>query len=273
MVEKRGRPALNGARYESGRLKEPAGAERGENLFQRFRELVAIGLDPRLTSQIGRLRFLKLITDTQASAADKVGRVYGRYERLHGVRRSTRSPSYEFGTGGGLERPEDIERTTETDADYTKLQTCIPIFPQEARATIEALCVEDRVIPTSLLSDVRIVLDKIAYEFDLGEGVDQHQSGPKRRGDPTPPRFPAAAPSILPLLAPVRKQKPAKPAIPKLPKVTRQEKFEAGAYAACGADAVPVASCHHAVGSPAERDHAALVRRLEEAQRRREGEP
>src|SRR4029078_1974461 len=94
---KRGRPALPGDRYPSGERRD-TNDPRGENVFQRCAELEkTVGLDPRLTSQIGRLRYLRLLTDGQAAAADKVGQIYGRFERIHAKRRHSVSPSYQLG--------------------------------------------------------------------------------------------------------------------------------------------------------------------------------
>src|SRR5262245_1798819 len=105
---KRGRPALPGARTPSGERR--ADDPRIENIFRRFVELEkTVGLDPRLTSQIGRLRYLKLISDAQAAAADKVGQVYGRYERAHDMRRRAGSPSYQIGRGRSTHVVDDAE--------------------------------------------------------------------------------------------------------------------------------------------------------------------
>src|SRR3954464_14552321 len=111
MVEKRGRPSRRQLDEQSGNI-----------VWQRLAEVAAeYGLDPRITSQIGRLRIRKLLSDTQAAAADLIGRVYGRYERLHGKRRSSCSPSYEFSTGAGRERAlapaEDPDWVAQVEAD------------------------------------------------------------------------------------------------------------------------------------------------------------
>ena len=81
---KRGRPVVAGEHY-----RQASGARRAIRAprmsYRRFAELEqTVGLDPRLTSQIGRLRYLKLITDAQVAAADKVGQIYGRFERTIG---------------------------------------------------------------------------------------------------------------------------------------------------------------------------------------------
>ena len=256
---KRGRPALPGARYPSGERRH-AEDPRVENVFRRFVELEkTVGLDPRLTSQIGRLRYLKLITDAQAVAADKVGQVYGRFERVHRVRRHAISPSYRIGRGAGRGRPthehDDAAildaQILAAQADYDAVQDCIPTFPRAARDALEALCVENCAVPAWHLDDVRRVLDKVAHAFGLvgAQGVRVAAAGSRKR-----------------------LRVAGEAARPKTRQQTRQEKFAAGSYVARAADATPQPSRFHAAGSPGERDHAALVRRLEEAQRRREAE-
>src|SRR5215813_3665354 len=166
MVTKRGRPALPGARYPNGERREPHDP-RAENVFRRFAELEkTLGLDPRLTSQIGRLRYLKLITDGQAAAADKVGQVYGRFERTHYKRRHSVSPSYQLGRGRSNHEYDDDEIRAAQD-DYDAMQDCIPAFPREARDVIEQLCVENCAIASAHLPDVRRVLDRVARVFGL----------------------------------------------------------------------------------------------------------
>jgi len=149
---KRGRPALPGDRYPSGERRDTTDP-RAENVFQRFAELEkTVGLDPRLTSQIGRLRYLKLLSVGQAAAADKVGQIYGRFERIHARRRYSVSPSYQLGRGYG-------ER--EYDTDIVKA------------AEAEQLCVENCAVPSLYLPEVRVILDRVAMEFGLGTQGDE----------------------------------------------------------------------------------------------------
>jgi hypothetical protein len=260
VASKRGRPALPGARHASGGLRE-AQDPRVENIFRRFVDLEkTVGLDPRLTSQIGRLRYLKLITDAQAVAADKVGQIYGRFERAHLLRRFSVSPSYQIGRGRiGRARPThacDDAEILAAQADYDAVQDCIPTFPRSLREAVEQLCVENCAVPAWQLDEVRRVLDKVAQAFGLAgaQAVRVAAAGTRKRVRA------GRSPQVI-----------AEKARQKSLQGTRQEKFEAGAYVARAADATPRPSHHHVPGSVAERDHAALVRRLEEAQRRREG--
>jgi hypothetical protein len=227
MVEKRGRPSRR-------LLDEQAGSLLWQRLIENASE---VGLDPRITSQIGRLRIQKRLTDTQAAAADLVGRIYGRYERLHGKRRSCCSPSYEFSTGASRDRSEEPEWVAQVEADYRRLRDCIPTFPREARDLLEQLCVEDRAISAQALNAIVYrLLNEISVAFDLGP-----------------------APVDSSALAPTRKQKP---------RISRQERFEQGAYA-ISADAKSLPLRFHQPGSRAAQDHAATVRRIEEGNGRR----
>ena len=171
MVGKRGRPALPGERYPSGD-RRVTGDPRAENVFRRFAELEQmVGLDPRLTSQIGRLRYLRLLTDNQAAAADKIAQIYGRFERIHERRRSSVSPSYQLGRRTGAGRDYDPAEIAAAEADFRDLQDCIPAIPREARDVIEQLCVEDCAISSLYLPHVRIILDRVAGAFGLGPAV------------------------------------------------------------------------------------------------------
>jgi len=227
MVEKRGRPSRR-------QLDEQAGSLVWQRLMESANE---VGLDPRITSQIGRLRIQKLLTDTQAAAADLIGRIYGRYERLHGKQRSCRSPSYEFSTGNSRDRSEEPDWVAQVEADYRRLQDCIPAFPREARDLLEQLCVENRAISALALNTlVYRLLNEVSVAFDLGP-----------------------APAESSALAPTRKQKP---------RVSRQERFEQGAYA-ISADAKSLPSRFHEPSSRAAEDHATTVRRIEDGNARR----
>jgi hypothetical protein len=239
---KRGRPALPGDRYPSGERRDTTDP-RAENVFQRFAELEkTVGLDPRLTSQIGRLRYLKLLSDGQAAAADKVGQIYGRFERIHARRRYSVSPSYQLGRGYG-EREYDTDIVKAAEADYRALQDCIPLLPREARDIIEQLCVENCAVPSLYLPEVRVILDRVAMEFGLGTQGDED-------------RISAAS---------TRRRVPRAQ--------SRKERFEQGGYAYCSPDAVPLPSRHHADGSLAAQEHEQTVRRIEEGNERRDTEP
>jgi hypothetical protein len=66
--------------------------------------LVLKAEDRRWASEIGPLSMLGELTARQTSAAYHVGEIYGRFEWLHGRRRSAASPSY-AGTGIAMSPP------------------------------------------------------------------------------------------------------------------------------------------------------------------------
>lgn len=236
---KTGRPARPGERYPSGNRKDPD-SQRANAVWRRLVEDgELLGADPRLSSQIGRLRLHRELTDSQAAAADLVGRTYGNYERLHGKRRTTRSPSYEFSTGGGRDMPEDaddIAYARDVNETFARLQECIPVFPREARRVIEDLCCEDRHIMPVYLNDVRAVLNRIVEEFELGPAplvleVKSVSLPPLRR-----PRFRKRRPIDEGLATTLARTTTSKPV-----RLSRSERFEKGEFADCPASSVPSA--------------------------------
>ena len=180
--------------------------------------------------------------------------IYGRFERTHRVRRFSVSPSYQLGRGRSTHEYADAEIAAATD-DYQAVQDCIPAFPRDVRELLEQLCVENCAVPSLRLPDICRALDRIGRLFGIpGAPPEEHAgvavSGPRRRV--------RGAPQTK--VEPPRQSRQEK----------RQEKFEAGAYVARAEDATPRSSRFHAEGSQAARDHAALVRRLEQAQQVRE---
>src|SRR5262249_46863778 len=139
-----------------------------------------------------------------------------------------------------------------------RVQDCMPAFPRGVREAVEQLCVENCAVPAWQLDDVRRALDKVAQAFALAgaQAVRVAAAGTRKR---------LRSPKAI-----AARQESRQETGQEMRQETRQEKFAAGAYVARAADATPRPSRHHAQGSQAERDHAALVRRLEEAQRRRE---
>jgi hypothetical protein len=241
MVGKRGRPALPGERYPSGE-RRVAADPRAENVFRRFAELEQmVGLDPRLTSQIGRLRYLRLLTDTQAAAADRIAQIYGRFEQIHERRRSSVSPSYQLGRSTGAGRDYDPAEIAEAEADFRDLQDCIPAIPREARDVIEQLCVENCAVSSLYLPHLRIILDRVAGAFGLGPAVRDNS-----------------------VSAVTARRRAARQTTPR-----RAERFEQGGYAV-GAPKLPMTAEEV---EAARRDREATARRIERGNARRAAEP
>jgi len=238
---KQGRPRLNGERYPNGRLRPTD--YRSETQIRRIVEYgLALGLDPMLGSQAGRLRLQGHLNDRHLAVVDYIGRVYGRYEFYAGLRRRTRSPSYQASAPRAGHEAGNEDAAVAARADFLALQQAIPDFPVEARAVIERLCVDDLHIPLNYLPDLIILLERI--DADLLGG---------RR-------------DTLPLSGgPPRRRAPA----------TRAQRFEQGAYAHREDDAKPGRPGELAgeAAQEAARDRAATIKVIEQGNARRRVSP
>jgi hypothetical protein len=219
-----------------GRPKAPA----PDNIqIQRLRTLAALAGDPDCVTQIYVLRRLKLISEPQYFAAEQVASIYHRWHKLTGTKPHPKTASLEFTTAGAADYDEDwqeVEKAIETKILCDRLDRCFDPRRREERAVIYRLCVLNEAVTRLDLHDtVYRVLNRVSVEFDLG---------------PQPE---------MPALSATRGRKP---------RVTRTEKLESGAYAA--PDVTHQPSHKHAPGSAGERDHANLVRLLEERQAQRE---
>src|ERR1700731_3428485 len=92
------RPRKNGERYPSGKLKPqeqiaPAAWGRMKS------DTIKIVLDPKMQSEIARLSFAGILTNSQAVSAFQIADVYQKYHRYKQLRTSPKSPSYEIGFG------------------------------------------------------------------------------------------------------------------------------------------------------------------------------
>ena len=157
---KRGRPRLNGERYPGGRLRP--GDFRSDTQIRRIVDQgLALGLDPMLGSQAGRLRLQGHLNDRHLAVIDYIGRVYGRYEQQAGLQRHTQSPAYEASkrqAGSSLIGEEDASAAR---SDFLALQRLIAEFPGDARAVIERLCVDDLHVPAGFVPDLIVLLERI----------------------------------------------------------------------------------------------------------------
>lgn len=166
---RRGRPRAERARYPSGQAK-PEGAGITGTALQRLR---ALGTNPILESQVGRLLFLGELELEQAQTAWRIAEIYGRYDRAMGRRRSAASPSYEIGHGlvrrgnGREESEDDAERKTTAVRRFGNLQAEIRLCPRGVKPAIEELCIEDRACPAGWLPQVKIALSILAEALGL----------------------------------------------------------------------------------------------------------
>src|SRR5215467_12671455 len=145
MARKRPGPrAQAGPRYPCGRRKS-VGDVRAPTLWRRIKDNgIALGLDRRLGSEVGRLSLLGELTDTEAATAFLIAEIYGRFERYSGKRRTAHSPSYDIGRGAEPTEDHDHERRARrARKQFDRLQACLPVYPPQARTELEQLCCED----------------------------------------------------------------------------------------------------------------------------------
>lgn len=187
---KSGRPSKSGERYPSGQLKpqpKPQGDALSPVVIQRmFRDGAKLGIDPRLASEVGRLWCLRELTAQHAAVAFRIAGIYARFERAHGKRRSTKSPSYEMGHGGGEDFLDDA--AAEEDA-FKDLQGWMDtLLDWRLRGAIEQLCVEDSAISSLALPKVRAFFDRMAPILGLtGKAARAAKAATHKRRDGTPP--------------------------------------------------------------------------------------
>ena len=112
------------------------------------------------------------LTARQTSAAYHVGEIYGRFEWLHGRRRSAASPSYEIGRGRAL-NGRDHSEDAAIEADFTGLLREIPEPPRELAAIIEGLCTEDQAVPPGWMDLTRGALEQgqVTLPTDVASAV------------------------------------------------------------------------------------------------------
>src|SRR5260221_14606860 len=101
-MARRGRPKKPGPRYPGGQLKAESAGITGTAL-QRLR---ALGSNPLLETQVGRLLFLEALRPIDAQTAFRIAEIYCSYVPAPARRPSTASPAYEVGPArdGGLAR-------------------------------------------------------------------------------------------------------------------------------------------------------------------------
>ena len=167
-MSKRGRPRHDGERYPGGRLRRSE--YRSDTQIRRIVDQgLALGLDPMLGSQAGRLRLQGHLNDRHLAVIDHIGRVYGRYELHAGLQRHTQSPAYAASkrragsnpTGDAGSTMIGEEEAADARADFLALQQIMADFPGAARAVIERLCVDDLHVPTSFVPDLLVLLERI----------------------------------------------------------------------------------------------------------------
>lgn len=186
MMSKKGRNRKQGERYRSGDLR-PTGEPLAPAAWQRQLQAARLKIiDPKFGSELGRLQAAKELTATQVTAGERIGEIYGRYERFSGKRRSAKSPSYESGLGsiGAADdrlSQEERDRMQKIEGDafraFQALSGYMQHFPRDLRAMIEHLCVDDRALNPTRLSEIRQALGHLAEKLF---GITSKLKAPRR---------------------------------------------------------------------------------------------
>lgn len=194
-----GRPRKDGERYACGKIKprkklkpdlEPISGVLWQRMKQHGKQA---GLDPRITTELGRLNWFGELTVAMTAAGFRIAEIYGRYERYKRLSRSVRSPSYnasygEAGTAeellGDVALAELEQRIIDATTAYERLVGKVEgyqgrpdpgLIPRHLRNPIETLCVEDRAINPTLYDDIREFLQQLAIVWKI-------QSAPSTAG-------------------------------------------------------------------------------------------
>ncbi len=169
----KGRTRKAGERTACGALKRVTDNGLTPTAIKRIGEDLARGAgDKRFETEVARLLFERKLNDREAAAAFKVGEIYGRFERLHGKKRSAVSPSYTIGRAGAPEladermTAEQVEARDRMERDveaaFEALQAEVPPYPAKWRAMLEHLCVDNLHVPEIWLPELRWMLEQIA---------------------------------------------------------------------------------------------------------------
>lgn len=144
--------------------------------FFRIREHgVRLGLDPRLSTVLGRMGLFKELSEVEVDCGFKIAEIYGRYESLKGIpRRSAASPSYQAGFGAkgvdtGRMLPDELKRyerkVRRATKAFDRLQAMIP--HDYARELLERVCCDNQDPGVMHKRDVQFLLHKVAEKMGL----------------------------------------------------------------------------------------------------------
>jgi hypothetical protein len=177
------------------RAKNKRGGEnvRWKRLTDNFDELVRLGANPAFIAPLPRLVFFKHLTPIQGLAGLKYASIMRMFERYHiapGMRRTTKSQSFEPVRGS---EDQELERRInngtigdyEDDArkarnQHKRLMKVMDAFKDPitgrnfAKDMVESLVLLDQEPPSNMRADIGRVLSAVAKEFDVTDK-------PKRR--------------------------------------------------------------------------------------------
>ena len=119
--------------------------------------------DKRLTTELGRLYWQRVLTTTQVVAGFRVAEIYGKFENSQGFpRRNVRSPAYDGSYRGSSDNP---KWAIDARADWRKLHIAMP--PYQLRSELESLCVDNLCVNPTHHDAIRRALDRIAVAFEI----------------------------------------------------------------------------------------------------------
>jgi hypothetical protein len=137
-------------------------------------ETIKLIIDPKMQSEIARLSFAGILTNSQAATAFRIADVYQQYHRYKQLRTAPKSASYEIGFGSSdidEERMSDEQlgayeaAIAKAERDWKALDEGLRKFHRDMRQAIYALCVENQPISPTLYEDVRAVLNAVTARW------------------------------------------------------------------------------------------------------------
>jgi hypothetical protein len=202
-----GRKKKRGERYPSGKLK-PTGPALDPVVWQRLRaDGARLFSDPKISSAIGRLVFARELTALQAVAAERIGEIYGRFERNHQIKRHVRSASYETGSGASGKTAAD-EQLIAADTAFKAVQAELLLYPRQVRDHLETLCIEGIGPPSGWLPIIRGALDDFTRFFGISTARERKAARKQQRQakpSPAPTSAPTASTTPTPKPEPIEK--------------------------------------------------------------------
>lgn len=181
---KRGRKRLTDReRYSCGQVKPAAATSTAE--WQRLR---SIAKNPLLGSHLGRMGFLGTLDAVEVATGEKIGRIYGEFDRALGTRRYARSPGYEIGRGrspDSEETEDQRERTTSAIRRMThyeaEVEALSGLIYRGLRRELELLCVQDELPNAGVMPLVRRALAALAGPLGVRAAMTVQRSDNRQR--------------------------------------------------------------------------------------------
>lgn len=170
-LSRKGRPKQAGPRYPSGKLKPESPAP---TQIKRMVAMAQIGAaDPLLSTQLGWLRLMKIITDKQTAAGTMYAALAGQNDRAVGFpRRTTASPSYERGFIGSASVGGEEFEQAKIDAIKDRFKAAHEVLVRQgitAARTVNTVCVDNKTLDWDRHEHFENGLDALAEHFRLND--------------------------------------------------------------------------------------------------------